>query len=56
MDNGLSEKFSFRGIPTAFIVDRTGNVAWQGHPMQPDFESAIVKALNAAPPADSVAK
>jgi thiol-disulfide isomerase/thioredoxin len=56
MDNGLSEKFSFRGIPTAFIVDRTGKVAWQGHPMKSDFETAIINALNAPPQAGTGAK
>jgi thiol-disulfide isomerase/thioredoxin len=25
-----------RGIPSAFIVDREGRIAWQGHPMQMD--------------------
>lgn len=49
MDNGLSEKYSVRGIPSAFIIDRSGKVAWQGHPMQPDFEQALTKALNAQP-------
>jgi len=53
MDNGLSDKFSIRGVPSAFIIDRSGKVAWQGHPMSPDFEPALVKALNAAPPAET---
>jgi thiol-disulfide isomerase/thioredoxin len=51
MDNGLSGKYSVRGIPSAFIIGRSGRVAWQGHPMSPDFETAIVNALNAPPTA-----
>jgi thiol-disulfide isomerase/thioredoxin len=56
MDNGLSDKFSVRGVPSAFIVDRSGKVAWQGHPMSSDFEPTLVKAINAAPSTDSGAK
>jgi thiol-disulfide isomerase/thioredoxin len=26
-----------RGIPTSFVVDQKGNIAWIGHPMQLDF-------------------
>jgi thiol-disulfide isomerase/thioredoxin len=56
MDNGLSEEYSVRGIPSAFIIDRSGQVVWQGHPMKPDFETAIINALNAPLPAGSGAK
>jgi thiol-disulfide isomerase/thioredoxin len=50
MDNGLSEKYSVRIIPSAFIIGRSGRVVWQGHPIKSDFEIAIVNALNAQPP------
>jgi len=50
MDNGLSEKYSVRGIPAAFIISRSGQIVWQGHPMSAGFETAIVNALNAPPP------
>lgn len=49
MDNGLSEKYSVRGVPSAFIIDRSGKVAWQGHPMEPSFEPALVNALKTSP-------
>jgi thiol-disulfide isomerase/thioredoxin len=49
MDNKISRKFHFQGIPTAFVISHTGNVVWQGHPMQRDFETAIIKAIEAAP-------
>jgi thiol-disulfide isomerase/thioredoxin len=42
------------GIPTTFIVDRTGKLAWVGHPFSssdkefsPEFNTAIEQALNA---------
>ena len=33
VDDGYMKAFDQRGIPTAFIVDGKGNVAWLGHPM-----------------------
>ena len=56
MDNGLAEKYFVSGIPSAFIIGRSGQVVWQGHPMSSGFETAIVTALNAPPPAGSDAK
>lgn len=56
MDNGLSDKYSVRSIPSTFIVGRNGKVVWQGHPMQPDFEPALVNALNTPPPVAPNAK
>lgn len=56
MDNGLSNKYPVNGIPSAFIIGRSGQIVWQGHPMQPDFESALVNALNAPPPVAPDAK
>ena len=51
MDNGLSERYSFSGIPAVFVIGRSGQVVWQGHPMSSGFETAIVNALNAPPSA-----
>ncbi len=56
MDNGLSDRYSVSVIPSAFIIGRSGQVVWQGHTMSPDFETAIVNALNAPPPRDSGAE
>jgi thiol-disulfide isomerase/thioredoxin len=53
MDNGLSEKYSVRGIPSAFIIGRSGQIVWQGHPMSRNFETALVNTLNAQPQAGS---
>ncbi|MHC4961195.1 MAG: peroxiredoxin family protein [Planctomycetota bacterium] len=33
VDNGYMKAFNQRGIPTAFIVDAKGTVAWVGHPL-----------------------
>ncbi|UCC21519.1 MAG: redoxin domain-containing protein [Planctomycetota bacterium] len=50
MDTAISDNFSCRGIPTAFVIDSSGKLVWQGHPMDWNFETAIVAALEAAPP------
>jgi len=33
VSDGYMKAYAQRGIPTAFIVDQKGNVAWVGHPM-----------------------
>ncbi|MBN2375618.1 MAG: redoxin family protein [Sedimentisphaerales bacterium] len=38
------DAFGARGIPTAFIVDQKGKVAWQGHPMS-GLEQALDQIL-----------
>jgi len=37
-------EFKVEGIPHAFVIDKDGNVVWEGHPMEPDMEKAIQKA------------
>lgn len=37
--------YGVSGYPTAFVVDKSGNIAWRGHPMSPDFKAAIEKTL-----------
>ena len=49
MDDGISKKFSFKGIPMVFVISHTGRVVWQGRPMDQAFEAAIVNAIEAAP-------
>lgn len=49
MDNDISKRFLFKGIPTAFVISHTGKVVWQGHPMDQVFETAIISALESAP-------
>ncbi|GIW72410.1 MAG: hypothetical protein KatS3mg102_1952 [Planctomycetota bacterium] len=41
-----ARKYGVRGIPTAFIVVG-GKITWSGHPLDPRFENAIEKALQA---------
>jgi hypothetical protein len=36
-----------RGIPSAFIVDGQGRIAWIGHPMSKDFESSLDQIIQA---------
>lgn len=49
-DEGTSkaymEAFGQNGIPTAFVVDKQGRVAWVGHPMDDQFEATIVALLD----------
>ena len=33
-DGRLGEKMGIRGIPTAFLVNKSGEIVWEGHPMQ----------------------
>jgi len=44
------EPFGVTGIPHAAIVDTAGNVVWEGHPMQADFESALEAQIKKTPP------
>ena len=34
-----------RGIPNAFVFDVAGQLIFKGHPMDPEFEKVIKKAL-----------
>lgn len=40
----FSDKFGISGIPHAFLVDKTGKIVWQGHPMSLK-ETEIEKVL-----------
>jgi thiol-disulfide isomerase/thioredoxin len=33
-DGSLAQKFGLQGIPHAFVVDKSGKIVWEGHPMQ----------------------
>jgi thiol-disulfide isomerase/thioredoxin len=33
--------YGVSGIPTVFVIDTTGKIAWQGHPMDDQFEKAL---------------
>ncbi len=39
------EDYGISAIPHAFVVDKTGKIAWHGHPAGPELEGAIVTAL-----------
>lgn len=38
--------FGLSGIPTAFIVDKSGAVVFHGHPMDPHFEEILHKVVD----------
>ena len=38
------QAYGVSGIPHVFVVDLEGNVAWHGHPAEPDFETALQTA------------
>jgi thiol-disulfide isomerase/thioredoxin len=41
------EAAGLRGIPSAFIVDKSGEVAWIGHPMEPKMEEMLKQLAEA---------
>ncbi len=41
--NTVLEKFGISSVPRAFLVDKTGKVVWQGHPME--LEEAEIEKL-----------
>ena len=40
----LGSSFGIRGIPHALVVDKTGKIVWEGHPMELE-DSVIEKVL-----------
>lgn len=42
---GANGPISFRGIPHAFVFNRSGELVYQGHPGNPDFDKSIKSAL-----------
>lgn len=38
-------RYGISGIPSAFIIDRSGVIAWRGNPHEAGFEDAIEQAL-----------
>ncbi len=42
------DAYGVTGIPTAFLIGTDGVLLWSGHPMDPEFDAAIDKALSAA--------
>jgi thiol-disulfide isomerase/thioredoxin len=47
---GYMAAYGAKGIPHAFVVDKEGRVAWQGHPMD-GLDKALDKIAAASPPA-----
>jgi len=45
LESGSLKSYGISSIPHAFVVDKTGKVAWHGHPAGDELEQAIVAAL-----------
>jgi len=45
MASKSSEAYDVTGIPFAVIVGKNGKIAWTGHPMDPEMESALQKQV-----------
>lgn len=41
-------RYGIKGIPSAFVIDRNGIVAWKGNPHEGGFEDAIERTMNAS--------
>ncbi|MBX3374358.1 MAG: TlpA family protein disulfide reductase [Phycisphaeraceae bacterium] len=38
-------RYAVRGVPTCFLIDRAGRIAWSGHPSSIDLESRVDELL-----------
>eukprot|EP01118_Nematostelium_gracile_P011468 TRINITY_DN406_c0_g1_i1.p1 TRINITY_DN406_c0_g1~~TRINITY_DN406_c0_g1_i1.p1 ORF type:complete len:193 (-),score=44.44 TRINITY_DN406_c0_g1_i1:101-652(-) len=47
------QKYGVKGIPHAFILSRSGQDVWHGHPMDPNFEPSLKKAIADLDPSQS---
>lgn len=58
MSEGYMKAFGQGGIPHAFIVDKTGKIAWRGHPMTMDepLEQIVAGTFDIAEFAEKMAK
>ncbi|MBM4048787.1 MAG: TlpA family protein disulfide reductase [Planctomycetes bacterium] len=50
-DRRTSDAYGIEGIPSAFLMDATGKVVWEGHPLM--LEEEQINALLAAVPKTS---
>lgn len=41
----LNEQEAVAGFPYAFLVDKTGEVVWEGHPEDDDLSGAVERLL-----------
>jgi thiol-disulfide isomerase/thioredoxin len=46
-----SALYGVTGIPTVFIIDPAGKIAWEGHPLDPEFDKALQAQVDALKPA-----
>jgi thiol-disulfide isomerase/thioredoxin len=41
-----AQKFGIAGVPTALLIDQSGNIVWRGHPASFDIEAKIDELLS----------
>lgn len=45
LDGAAMRAYGVRGIPRAFVYDRAGELVWDGHPLDPEFETVVEGVL-----------
>jgi thiol-disulfide isomerase/thioredoxin len=45
LESGALQAYGVHSIPHAFVVDKTGKIAWHGHPAGDEMERAVAAAL-----------
>ena len=45
LESGALQAYGVHSIPHAFVVDKTGKIAWHGHPAGGEMEPAVAAAL-----------
>ena len=48
LESGALEDYGITGIPHAFVIDRQGKIAWEGHSASPEMEALITAELKKA--------
>ena len=48
LESGALEDYGITGIPHAFVIDRQGRIAWEGHSGSPEMEAVIAAELKKA--------
>jgi len=48
LESNALEAYGITGIPRAFVIDRQGRIAWEGHSASPEMEAVITAELKKA--------
>ncbi len=55
IDQGTEAGLEYQGIPFAAVVDADGQIAWAGHPLNPEFSEQVISLAEAHVPAEFAA-